>query len=382
MKTKVILRERLNSREFTPVLDGLSVIICTHNGAARLPATLAHLKAQKAPRTTWEVVVIDNASTDATAEVARSCWQNGPAPLRVVQEPCLGVRYARERGLAEAKYSLLGFVDDDNWVADDWVETAYEIVSSDPALGAVGSIRTPAYEVSPPAWFANVHSAYAILTDHEFEQMREPPSYLPTAGLCLRRVAWDSLIQNGFHFQPISSMGTKIVGGEDVELTRSLRLGGWKLAIDQRLRLRHFMTSHRLRWAYARRLLRDYGASEVLLDAYSEHSLSLRPGFHRWVSERWWYQLGACVRKIASQPRSVIAAVLSTDEGRNDVMEIEKLFGRALGLVRNTRQYGEVRREVRDAPWRRMQPYSGNRFEARSDRLSCSPEDVGDFSPR
>jgi hypothetical protein len=69
--------------------------------------------------------------------------------------------------------------------------------------------------------------------------------------------------------------------------------------------------------------------------------------------------MGACLRKIASQPGSVIAAVLSTDEGRNDVMEIEKQFGRALGLVRHTRRYGEVRREVRDAPWRKMQPYSG-----------------------
>jgi glycosyltransferase involved in cell wall biosynthesis len=363
-------------------MDGVSVIVCCHNGATRLPATLAHLKVQKPPIAPWEVLLIDNASSDATAEVARSCWQNGPAPLRVVQEPCLGVRYARERGLAEAKYSFLGFVDDDNWVADDWVRSAYEIVSSDPALGAVGSIRTPVCEVSPPAWFANVHSSYAILTDHEFEQMREPPPYLPTAGLCLRRVAWDKLIQNGFHLQPIGSLGKEIVGGEDVELTRSLRLSGWKLRVDQRLRLLHFMPSHRLQWAYARRLLRDYGASDVLLDAYSEHSVSSPPGFRRWVSERWWYQMGACLRKIASQPGSVIAAVLSTDEGRNDVMEIEKQFGRALGLVRHTRRYGEVRREVRDAPWRKMQPYSGNRFEASSDRLSRSPEDFGDFCPK
>jgi len=340
-------------------MEGVSVIVCCHNGAARLPMALAHLNLQKPPRTAWEVVVVDNASTDGAAEVARSCWQNGPAPLRVVEEPCLGVRYARERGLAEAKYSFLGFVDDDNWVANDWVRSAYEIISSDPALGAVGSIRTPACEVSPPAWFANVHFAYAILTDHEFEQMQEPPPYLPTAGLCLRRVAWDKLIQNGFHIQLTGSMGTKIVGGEDAELTRSLQLSGWKLRVDQRLRLQHFMPSNRLQWAYARRLLRDYGASDVLLDAYSEHSVSLPPGFRRWVSERWWYQLGACLRRIASRPRSVMAAVLSTDDGRNEVIEFEKQFGRALGLLRQTARYGQVRREVRGAPWRQLPPAPG-----------------------
>jgi hypothetical protein len=192
-------------------------------------------------------------------------------------------------------------------------------------------------------------------------------------------MAWDRLIQNGFHIQLTGSMGTKIVGGEDAELTRSLRLSGWKIRVDQRLRLQHFMPSHRLQWAYARRLLSDYAASDVLLDAYSEHSVSLPPGFRRWVSERWWYQLGACLLRIASQPRSVVAAALSTDEGRDDILEMEKQFGRALGLLRYTTQYGEVRREVRDAPWRKIQSF-GDRFEARSDRLSHASEDLGDSS--
>jgi hypothetical protein len=53
---------------------------------------------------------------------ARACWQKSPAPLRVVEEP-------------------LGLVDDDNWVADDWVRTAYDIISSDSRLSALDSSR-------------------------------------------------------------------------------------------------------------------------------------------------------------------------------------------------------------------------------------------------
>ena len=121
--------------------DGLSVIVCCHNGASRLPITLEHLKLQESPAAPWEVLIIDNASTDGTAELARCCWQNGPAPLYVINESRVGVRYARERGFFEARYEFLGFVDDDNWVAHDWVRTAYEIISSDAGLGAVGSIR-------------------------------------------------------------------------------------------------------------------------------------------------------------------------------------------------------------------------------------------------
>jgi glycosyltransferase involved in cell wall biosynthesis len=348
-------------------MQGFSVIICCHNGAARLPTTLAHLMVQEPPMTPWEVLLIDNASTDGTAAVARSCWQNGPAPLRVIDESHPGVRYARERGLTEAKYKFLGFVDDDNWVAQDWVRAAYEIISSDPSLGAVGSIRTPACEVSPPAWFANFHSRYAVLTDDDFEQIREPLDYLPTAGLCVRKAAWKRLVQNGFRPKMTGSIGKKLQGGEDVELTRALRLSGWKLRIDERLRLQHFMPSHRLQWTYLRRLQRGYGESDVVLDAYSQHSLSLGPGFRRWLSDRWWYQLGKSVRRIAKRPSAVTAALLSTGEGRAGILEIEQQFGRILGLLQNSKRYGRLRREIRDAVWRDRLEYSETRFESRPD---------------
>src|SRR5690348_8092021 len=72
---------------------GISVVICTYNGAERLPQTLAHLAAQEDTGTiAWEVLVVDNASTDDTAEVARRCWPaDAPAPLRVVGEPRMGL---------------------------------------------------------------------------------------------------------------------------------------------------------------------------------------------------------------------------------------------------------------------------------------------------
>jgi glycosyltransferase involved in cell wall biosynthesis len=318
--------------------------------------------------TPWEVLLINNSSTDGTAEIARSCWQNGPAPLSIIDEPRLGMRYARERGLAEAKYGFLGYVDDDNWVAHDWVRTAYDVFSSDSNLGAVGSIRTPACEVSPPAWFPNRHSLYAVLTDDDLEHIREPLEYIPGAGLCVRKTAWENLIQNGFRSQLTGSVGKKLQGGEDVELTRALRLSGWKLRIEKRLRLQHFMPGHRLQWTYLRSLQRNYGVSDVLLDAYSKHSFSLGPGFRRWLSDRWWYQFGKSARRIASQPGAVTAALLSAGEGRDDILEIEQLFGRILGLLQNSKRYGALRREIREAAWRDRLGYSEIRFESNSDK--------------
>lgn len=338
-------------------MNGFSVVICCHNGARRLPATLAHLIAQKPCPAPWEVLLIDNDSIDNSAEVGRSCWVNAPAPLRIVRETQRGVRYARERGLHEARYAFIGFVDDDNWIAADWIRTAYEIMSADSSLGALGSIRTAFCEEPPPSWFDNFHSMYAILTENDFKQIQEPPQYLPTAGLCVRQDAWKTLIRKGFQFQLTGSIGKSARGGEDVELSRALVLSGWELRISQRLRLKHFIPATRLRWNYLRTLQRHYSVSDVVLDAYSLHSLSLS-GPHRWLSDEWWYQLLKSLVKLAKRFPVILAAMQSDGEGRNDFMEIEYHFGRALGLIRLNRRYGKLRRDIRNAKWRQLPGYT------------------------
>jgi glycosyltransferase involved in cell wall biosynthesis len=332
-------------------MQGLSIIICCHNSASRLPVTLEHLKRQKPAFGSWEVILVDNASDDNTVEVARSVWQNAPAPLRVVEEPKLGLTHARERGLAESKYELLGFVDDDNWVNPDWVSTAYNAMSSDLHLGAVGSICEPKYETAPPKWLQRFYKSLAILTDIDVEELPGSPNVLNGAGLCVRRIAWEKLIEEGFHFELTDRIGKRLSAGGDAELTMALRLAGWKLRVDQRLRLQHFMPIQRLQWKYLRKLHRQYCASQVLLDAYTEHSLSLHPGLRRWLSDRWWYQFGKAFKALASRPIAVIAAIVLSGEGRQEVIEVEKQFGRACGLVLSSARYSTLRHDLRLARW-------------------------------
>src|ERR1700730_6467372 len=120
-----------------PVRLGVSVVICCHNSAQLLPQTLSHLAAQELTDVVWEVIVIDNASTDETARVARESWPPGnPAPMRVINEPQLGLSYARWCGFKEARYEFVCFVDDDNWVCPGWVRTVSEVMTTHPEVGA------------------------------------------------------------------------------------------------------------------------------------------------------------------------------------------------------------------------------------------------------
>jgi glycosyltransferase involved in cell wall biosynthesis len=348
-------------------MRGLSLVICTHDGAARLPAVLAHLKEQVPSTAPWEVLLINNLSRDETAKVAVSSWGEAPVPLRVVYETKLGLQHARERGLREARYDFVGFVDDDNWVASDWVRVADETLASDPSLGAVGSICEPIFEVPEPEWFGEFHSIYAILTDFDLQRSQKPPDYLNGAGLCLRKRAWTQLIQGGFRSLISDRVGTSLSGGGDNELTTAIRLAGWKIRVEPRLRLHHFMPGPRLRWDYLRRLSRGYAKSQTLLDAYSRQNLYMRLGFKPRLGLLWWCQLARSVVHLGGRPKAVFAAITSNGENRIEVIEVERIVGRMMGLLRLGKEYGRSRRRVRYAPWRLRCPeeYLPRRREAR-----------------
>jgi len=180
--------------------------------------------------------------------------------------------------------------------------------------------------------------------------MPQPPTWLPTAGLAIRKAAWEELVRNGFH----SLLPEKPQRAEDVELTRALCLSGWKLRIDRRLRLQHSLHRERLRWDYVRRVERENAECHVYLDGYGEYSTDLRPGVRRWLSERWWYQLSRSLMRIVNRPTALLVALSSADEGRNEMIDIERQFGRILGLLRLRGGYGALIHEVRGASWKSM----------------------------
>src|SRR6202041_1226588 len=124
---------------------------------------IAHLKRQDVgDYLKWEVLVIDKASTDKTAVVARQCWgEDGSEPMRVMYEARLGLGYARDRAFKEARYEIITFIDDDNWVTPEWVATVCQCMSMDLQLGAIGSANTAVADVPFPEWFSRYRNYYA-----------------------------------------------------------------------------------------------------------------------------------------------------------------------------------------------------------------------------
>jgi glycosyltransferase involved in cell wall biosynthesis len=322
--------------------SGISIVVCCHNSARLLPETLRHLSAQKlSPGRSCEVIVVDNASTDTTAAVARECWPSDcQINLRVVLEPKLGLSNARRRGFAETQYETICFVDDDNRLEPNWVEIASDIMAQHPEVGACGGQIEADCEIARPSWFEDFQNHYAVGTQSERAgDITETRGYLWGAGLCLRRRAWQQVLDTGFDFLLSGRKGAALTAGEDAEMCYALRLNGWRLWYEPRLRMSHFITRERLKWNYLRRVSRGFGAATAGIDAY-ELAIKAEPGGRAGGLRRsWGWQTLATIKALLKTPIALLRAPLSPGEGDADVLQIETLWGRLGELLKHRRNY-------------------------------------------
>ena len=135
----------------------VSVAVCTHNRAHLLAAAVA----AALPQTTalgGELLLVDNASTDATPAVAAALAARHPG-VRVVHEPRLGLSAARNRALAETRAPIVAFLDDDAPPRPGWLAALLEAFDAPEVVCAGGRIAL-AFDSSPPPWLsAALHGA-------------------------------------------------------------------------------------------------------------------------------------------------------------------------------------------------------------------------------
>lgn len=328
---------------------GTSFIVCCFNSSDRLPRTLEHLSRVRPPTgAAWEVVVVDNASTDATAAVARDCWTKagGPAPLSIVSESERGLMYARLRGIRAARQDILCFVDDDNWIGEDWAVVLNELFARDPALGAAGGLGRPVFEGPAPQWFDSVQWAYAVGPQASASGEVPPErSFLFGAGLAVRRDALLDLLAGGFQPSIHGRRGAALSAGDDSELCFALTLAGWKLRYDSRLVFQHLIASQRLERDNARRLVRGLGEASAFLDAYVVDGAAARPRHWR-VINRW-----NLLRLIISGAQCVRTFLPRAAEDRTFAWELR--YGRFRGVMASWRHHATLCRSLRRARWKR-----------------------------
>jgi len=234
--------------------DGISLIICTYNGKDKLAKTLTAI-CQLEVKCNWELLVVDNASTDGTGNIVKELLADATFDWQLLHESNPGLIHARLCGLRAAKYATLLYCDDDNTLDKNYVQIGYEILSQNPSLGALGGCGIPVLEIEKPAWFDTYSHSFAVgPQSNEDGVLKEYPAELYGAGTFFRKEPLVNFIDKGFQSVLSGRKGATLASGEDVEWCYLIQLAGYKIGYDKGLVFEHLLPANRITWGYYLRL--------------------------------------------------------------------------------------------------------------------------------
>lgn len=251
--------------------NAVSVVICSHNGASRIETVLGALQAQNdTEQFSYEVILVNNASTDDLESRACACWHSQAAPLRIVPEERPGLVYARETGINAAGHPLICFVDDDNVLSPTFLWRAIQLMNKHPRAAICGAHGLAECTGPVPEWLWDGWSGHAVGPQGDAEGSLPPGRhYVYGAGMVIRRAALDDLKRIGFVSLLSGRKGVSLSSGEDVELCLALQLLGWGLIQSPELKFQHIMPASRLTWEYCLELFYQFGRANAVLGIYS-----------------------------------------------------------------------------------------------------------------
>jgi glycosyltransferase involved in cell wall biosynthesis len=255
----------------------LSVIICTHNPRTDyLRRVLDGLKSQTLVKEQWELLLVDNASSEPLAGKWDLSWHPS---ARHIREDQLGKTPALLRGIREASGNVLVVVDDDNVLAPEYLMRSLAKMREHPKVGVWNGIILPEFEEVPANWKQFFLPYLAI--NHEVEDrvsidIESAP--LPIgAGMVFRRevalayVSWMSIAapKSGV---TLDRRGTQLFAGEeDTELGILAIMNGFACGRTPDLQMAHLMPRRRIATGYLFRIARDITYSHVLI--FRRHGL-------------------------------------------------------------------------------------------------------------
>ena len=170
----------------------LSLLIATYNRADRLIETLESVVAQDAPAELWECVVVNNNSTDCTAErFAAFAAAHPQYNLRMVEEHNQGLSYARNRGIRESTGEYMAIIDDDERIVPEFISAYISLFDTVPEAVAGGGPIVPVYPAGRPAWMSCFTERPIANTMYLGDRVREFPGrrqygHTPQCGETLR----------------------------------------------------------------------------------------------------------------------------------------------------------------------------------------------------
>lgn len=197
----------------------ISALICTYNRCHLLAETIASLTAQSLDPARYEIVVVDNASTDGTAAVVAECQRRFAShDIRLIHEESPGLSHARNAGFRAARGRYVAYLDDDALAVKDWLAAGVETFETGAAkpIAVVGPVF-PRYPEGKPDWFNDRFERFDL--GREPIYLNEQQSFMGGNSM-FERAALERL--GGFDPQ-LGMTGKRLWLGEEVDLLLRMR---------------------------------------------------------------------------------------------------------------------------------------------------------------
>ncbi|AWV99363.1 glycosyltransferase [Arcticibacterium luteifluviistationis] len=308
-------------------MKGISLIICCYNSEEIIEQTLSYVDKQVAHNVNWEVILIDNNSTDNTTAVVNSYWNFEKRPnLKVIKEPKPGLSNARMRGIEESQYDVISFVDDDNLIPENWVAYIHDVFQKQ-EVGVLGCTSIGKFNYEVPAWYEKHKLSFATgkLYDIDFGNVTYA-GLVYGAGMSMRKEIFRKLEEKNWEPYLSDRVGKKQSGGGDSELTLVSRLLGYQIFYSNQINTRHLIKKDRLTWDRLKAMTYGFGEADVFVLPYTYHYKKSQgeTSFLDELRKKWWVNyLG---KKVAL---SILRIKKSLGKIAPDEFEIAKIRNQA-----------------------------------------------------
>lgn len=244
-----------------------SAVVCTHDRRRDLERAVESLLHQSAPRDVYEILVVDNASSDDTAHYLDGIVASG-APIRRLFVDRPGLSRARNAALAQARGEIVAFLDDDAVASEDWIERILRAFDAGgPSVGVLGGRTLPIWEAARPDWLSDRGlGALAIVDWSEEPGFLAEGQYLVGANMAFRARLLREI--GGFPEQ-LGRMGGALLSGEETFVAARLAARGHRPFYDPSVIVHHRVQRERARRSWLLRRAYWQGVSNVVAEGRS-----------------------------------------------------------------------------------------------------------------
>lgn len=243
----------------------ITVIVCTYNRSKSLARTLDSIAVQALPEPIdWDVLVVDNNSTDQTHEVVQDFQAKYPGRFQYLIEKHQGVSYARNAGIQNASGEILVFIDDDEYAESGWLQNLTAHLHTGEWAGAGGPVISQ-WDRSKPRWLQATNSftlgplaAFNYDAGPDGGAMTDPPV---GANMAFRKEAFEAY--GGFRVD-LGRIGALLLANEDIEFGRRLLQAGLSLRWEPKAVVYHPVEEYRVSKKYFQSWWFNKGRSEIV----------------------------------------------------------------------------------------------------------------------